>query len=84
MLFRSSLKGEQIPLVGRIVALADVFDALTSPRVYKNAWTVDDAVAHIQREAGKHFDPSVVAAFEDCLDQLLEIRAGFTVGTAAA
>jgi response regulator RpfG family c-di-GMP phosphodiesterase len=77
-------QGEQIPLVGRIVALADVFDALTSPRVYKSAWTVDDAVAHIQRESGKHFDPAVVAAFEDCLDQLLEIRASFTFGTAAA
>ena len=66
-----------IPLVGRIVALADVFDALTTPRVYKDAWSVDEAVAHIQRERGRHFDPKVVAAFEQCLDQLLEVRAAY-------
>lgn len=71
-------KGEEIPLVGRIVALADVFDALTTPRVYKDAWSVEDAVAHIQREQGKHFDPAVVAAFEQCLDRMLQVRAQFT------
>ncbi len=71
------LAGSDIPLVGRIVALADVFDALTTPRVYKDAWSVDDAVQHIQRERGRHFDPQVVAAFEQCLDRLLEIRATY-------
>lgn len=71
------LGGDDIPLTGRIVALADVFDALTTPRVYKDAWSVDDAVSHIQRERGKHFDPRVVAAFEQCLDRLLEVRAGY-------
>ena len=70
-------KGEDIPLVGRIVALADVFDALTTPRVYKDAWSVEDAVTHIQRESGRHFDPKVVAAFEQCLDRLLEIRSKY-------
>ncbi len=69
--------GEDIPLVGRIVALADVFDALTTPRVYKDAWSVDDAVQHIQRERGKHFDPAVVNAFEQCLDRLLAVRAAY-------
>lgn len=71
------LKGDDIPLVGRVVALADVFDALTTPRVYKDAWSVDDAVTHIQKERGLHFDPRVVAGFEQCLDRLLEVRAAY-------
>lgn len=75
--YPNAAKGEDIPLVGRIVSLADVFDALTTPRVYKDAWSVDDAVSHIQRERGRHFDPKVVAAFEQCLDQLLEVRAAY-------
>jgi PAS domain S-box-containing protein len=57
------LAGEAIPLVGRIVAVADVFDALTHDRPYKPAWSVAHAVAEIQREAGSQFDPRVVAAF---------------------
>lgn len=69
--------GQKIPLTGRIVALADVFDALTTPRVYKDAWSVEEAVAHIRRESGQHFDPQVVEAFEQCLDRLLEIRSQF-------
>jgi response regulator RpfG family c-di-GMP phosphodiesterase len=72
--YPNGLRGEEIPLVGRIVALADVFDALTMPRVYKDAWSIEDAVGHIRKEAGKHFDPSVVSAFEHCLDRLLEVR----------
>lgn len=57
------LAGEQIPLPGRIVAVADVFDALTSERPYKKAWPVDKACAHLQDQAGTHFDPACVAAF---------------------
>jgi len=79
-----NLAGDAIPLTGRIVALADVFDALTTPRVYKDAWSIDDAVSHIQRERGKHFDPKVVAAFEQCLDRLLEVRAGYLFDSHAA
>ena len=75
--YPNATRGEEIPLVGRIVALADVFDALTTPRVYKDAWSVDEAVAHIQRERGKHFDPRIVAAFEQCLEEMLEVRATF-------
>jgi len=75
--YPNGVGGADIPLVGRIVALADVFDALTTPRVYKDAWSVEDAVAHIRRESGLHFDPRVVEAFEHCLDRLLEIRARF-------
>ena len=66
------LKGEEIPLAGRIVAVADVFDALTSERPYKRAWGVDAAVAEIEGLAGKHFDPRVVAAFLAALPEILD------------
>ena len=68
------LAGAQIPLEARIVALADVFDALTSVRPYKTAWSAQDAMAHIQSQAGLHFDPALVARFVPLLPQLLEIR----------
>ena len=57
------LRGEAIPLIGRIVAVMDVFDALTHARPYKAAWTIDASVAEIARCAGGHFDPRVVDAF---------------------
>lgn len=57
------LKGEQIPLAARIFAVADVFDALTSDRPYRRAWSTQQALDHIQSEAGNHFDPKVVDAF---------------------
>lgn len=57
------LKAKQIPLSGRIVAVADVFDALTSERPYKRAWSTEQAVALIEREKGEHFDPVLVEAF---------------------
>jgi putative nucleotidyltransferase with HDIG domain len=58
------LSGDDIPLSGRIVAVADVFDALTHARPYKPAWPVAEALAEIRRGCGSHFDPAVVAAFE--------------------
>ena len=58
------LRGEAIPLAARIAAVADVFDALTSDRPYKRAWSIEDAAAEIVRGAGKHFDPAVVEAFQ--------------------
>jgi putative two-component system response regulator len=61
--YLSGLTGDEIPLSGRIVAVADVFDALTHTRPYKEAWPVDDAVAQIVSESGAHFDPLVVDAF---------------------
>ena len=59
------LAGEQIPLAGRIVAVADVFDALTHARPYKSAWTVDEAVEEILRGSGSQFDPGVVDALAE-------------------
>ena len=58
--YPAGLKGEDIPLVGRITALADVFDALTSVRPYKRAWTMEETLEYIYKERGKHFDPLLV------------------------
>lgn len=69
------LVGEEIPHAARIVALADVFDALTSERPYKKAWSVEDALALIKEESGKHFDPELAALVPECLPEMLEIRA---------
>jgi HD-GYP domain-containing protein (c-di-GMP phosphodiesterase class II) len=57
------LSGERIPLAGRIVAIADVFDALTHDRPYKPAWSVEEAVAEIVSQSGRQFEPRVVDAF---------------------
>ena len=69
------LAGDAIPLEARICAIVDVFDALTSTRPYKKPWTSADAVAHIQSQAGKHFDPRLVELFMALLPQLLPIQA---------
>lgn len=61
--YPAGLIGAQIPLVARIVAIADVFDALTCIRPYKAAWSVGKALALIAEEAGQHFDPDLVALF---------------------
>lgn len=68
------LEGEDIPIEGRIVAIADVFDALTSERPYKKAWTVEDALAYLRQEAGRHFDPALIAIFLACMPEILEIK----------
>lgn len=68
------LKGEEIPLEARIVAVADVFDALLNKRPYKEAWPVEDAVAEIEANRGKHFDPAVVDAMLQCLPDLIAIN----------
>jgi HD-GYP domain-containing protein (c-di-GMP phosphodiesterase class II) len=54
---------ETIPIAGRIVAVADVFDALTHARPYKPAWSADRAIEEIASQAGRHFDPGVLEAF---------------------
>lgn len=68
------LQGDAIPIEARIVALADVFDALTSKRPYKQAWTVDAALTHIREQAGKHFDPTLVSLLEQQLPAILAIK----------
>jgi len=75
--YPAGLKGRDIPLCGRIVAVADVYDALTTKRVYKNAFTHDIARSMIVEESGSHFDPEIVEAFLACEPQFLEIRGRF-------
>jgi putative two-component system response regulator len=70
--YPAKLKGEEIPIEGRIVAVADVFDALTSKRPYKEAWPVEQAMAFIEEQSGKHFDPQVVDALVTELDYILK------------
>lgn len=72
--YPQGLAGEQIPILARICSVADVFDALTSKRPYKNAWTVEDATAWIISESGKHFDPAIVDAFELAMPEILRVR----------
>jgi len=73
--YPNGLTGEAIPLAARIVAVADVFDALTSKRPYKEAWPVEKALALLDNEAGRHFDPQIVAAFRQALPRILDVYA---------
>ena len=72
--YPNGLKGEDIPIEGRIAAICDVFDALTSERPYKKAWSIEDASAFIEEQAGKHFDPELVGLFNEILPDILAIR----------
>lgn len=72
--YPAGLAGTDIPIEARIIAIADVFDALTSVRPYKRAWSVDEAVALIREQSGKHFDPQLVNCFLARLDEIIEIR----------
>ena len=69
-----ALAGENISLTGRIVAVADVFDALTTERPYKIAWPVEEAVEFLQEQSGKHFEPRLVGKFIEILPDILKIR----------
>jgi putative two-component system response regulator len=71
------LAGAEIPMAGRIAALADVFDALTSVRPYKSAWPVADALQWLDDNRGKHFDPALVDIFFANLEEILAIRQRF-------
>ncbi len=82
--YPAGLAGEDIPLVGRIVAVADVFDALTSSRPYKRAWPVEQAVAFMQEQRGRHFDADLVDRFVASLDAMLGIRDRYAEPEAAA
>ncbi len=75
--YPTGLKGEHIPIEARIVAIADVYDALTSVRPYKPAWPVADALAYVQQQAGRHFDPRFVGVMVESRDEIAEIGQQF-------
>ena len=69
------LAGEDIPQSARIVAVADVFDALSMKRPYKEPWPLERVIGHLDEGAGKHFDPAMIAAFHEVLPRILQIQA---------
>ncbi len=75
--YPQGLKGEEIPLYTRIVSVCDVFDALTSTRPYKNAWSVADAMAYLHENSGSHFDPRVVEHFVDIIEDVVSLRENY-------
>ena len=81
--YPSGLAGESIPIEGRITAIADVFDALTTVRPYKEAWTVAKATQHLEKGAGHHFAPNLVAMFIENLDRILEIKEAYADDSSA-
>lgn len=72
--YPSGIKEDEIPVSGRIVAIADVFDALTSKRPYKQPWPVEKTVDLMKEESGQHFDPKYVQAFLDAMPDVLKIK----------
>ncbi|BBN83821.1 two-component system response regulator [Pseudoalteromonas sp. A25] len=75
--YPSGLKNEQIPIEGRIAAIADVFDALTSVRPYKDAWQADKAIGYIQEQSGRHFEPRLVEIFVNNIEEIINIKNQF-------
>jgi response regulator RpfG family c-di-GMP phosphodiesterase len=71
------IKGEQITIYGRIVAIADVFDALATKRTYKQAWPPEVTLAYLKARSGKQFDPELIALFVNYFDQFMEIEERF-------
>lgn len=67
-------KEKEISIYGQLVAVADVFDALTSQRPYKNAWKYDDAKTEIVKQAGEQFNPEIIEVFIEKFDEIAEIR----------
>jgi putative two-component system response regulator len=72
--YPEGLAGERIPLEGRIVAIADVFDALTSKRPYKAAWSEEEALDYLRKQKGQHFDPALVDLFIEQMPAIRKIR----------
>jgi len=76
--YPARLKGTEIPIAGRIAAIADVFDALTSIRPYKKPFSLEKAFEIIREGKGNHFDPDVVDAFFDVQDEIIDIKSKFS------
>jgi len=79
--YPNNLTGTEIPIEGRIVAIADVFDALVSHRPYKVAWSFQNAISLLEEEKGKHFDPELVDLFIQSIDEIQEIYNQFKEST---
>jgi putative two-component system response regulator len=75
--YPEGLAGETIPESARIVAVADVFDALTMARPYKDAWPVEQALARLHQDSGQHFEPRLIAQFQAILPRILDIKAAW-------
>lgn len=76
--YPEGLQGDAIPIEGRVASLCDVFDALTSERPYKKAWTVEEAMDEITKSKGTHFDPDLVEAYESILPDVVQIKEQFS------
>ena len=76
--YPKGLKGEEISLQGRIIPVCDVFDALTSERPYKKAWTVEEAMVEIKNLSGAKFEPFLVEKFQHILPEVLKIKASYS------
>jgi two-component system, response regulator RpfG len=76
--YPTGLHGEDIPIVARIVAVADVFDALVTKRPYKEAWSIEDGIAYLQAQKTKHFDANCVDAFTAGAERVREIHAAYS------
>jgi putative two-component system response regulator len=75
--YPNGLVGENIPIEGRIVAVADVFDALTSKRPYKDPWSVEETIRYMKEQSGKHFEPKLIELLEQKLEDILAIKEQF-------
>ena len=82
--YPNGLAGEAIPLMGRIVAVCDVFDALTSERPYKHAWNVEESMSYIAMHSGRHFDPKLAKCFKEIMPDILVIRERYAEPVEAA
>jgi putative two-component system response regulator len=76
--YPAGLAGREIPISGRIAAIADVFDALTTERPYKKAWTVSQAFTYLREQSGRQFDPECVAAFDRAREEICFVRSALT------
>ena len=72
--YPKGLKGDEIPLEGRITAICDVFDALVSQRPYKKGWSNEEALAFMKEQSGKHFDPKLIPLFFQIVPQIKKFQ----------